>query len=217
LSASLLQTAVLASYSIAGIFPFVKYDDYVLVNGALLKNLEIAAAVNQCREMNGNDDANIHIDVIMMTSKVWTPVEVTNKTAMQMFFIADTLSNYRSTMYDLQKAQFDYTDINFRYLVSPQASLPNPTSNLPFDFNSDDINFLITQGNTDAQNAISQGSGVAWNEYYQVAHDYLVNTFGKNATIQKDAEHDNMVEMLRNAFAEETARWELEQELIIDN
>lgn len=192
----------MASYATPGIFPYVNYNGNTLIAGSELKNLDIAGAVEQCRQLTGGDMSGVAIDIVMFSSKTWS-VDITGFNALRMLLITLSLNTYRSTLYDIQKAQWDYPDINFRYVVSPTGTLP--TSTVPLGYSQSEIQTMINQGIADAKAALSAGVGSTWQEFSQFSADYLNSTFGTGATLDKTQAHEDMVNMLRQAFEEEAA------------
>jgi len=201
LDAATLQTGILASYATAGIFPYVNYNGNTLIDGSSLKSLDIAGAIEQCRRLTNGVMDDVYLDIVMFSSKQWSEINVTDYTALKMLLVTLSLTTYRSTMYDIQKAQWDYPDVNFRYLVAPGTSLP--TSTVPLGYSKAENEAMINQGIADAKSAIALGAGAKWNEYVEFTTEYLTSTFGAGATLDKTPEHAEMVEMLRQAFAEE--------------
>jgi predicted acylesterase/phospholipase RssA len=202
LAYSTLAPITVASYAIPGIFPYYNYQGATFIDGSTMKNLDIAAAVDQCRVLNGNIDSNINIDIIMTTTKSWNLKEpVTNQKSLYLLQLTLEITNFRTTQYDIQKAQWDYPNVNFRYLVSPSSALP--TQDAPFGYSSDQQSAMFSQGESDALNAIQQGEGQAWNSMVDTISAYLNNTFGTGAKLQDDEYHQQLVQTLKTGFQEE--------------
>jgi len=204
LDAATLQTAILASYATPGIFPYVNWNAETLIEGSQLKNLDIAGAIEQCRQLTGGDMTGVALDIVMFSSKDWKGIDVTGYNSLRMLLITLSMNSYRATMYDIQKAQWDYPDVNFRYLVAPSATLPSST--VPLGYSAAESAAMVSQGISDAQAAIAEGAGAKWLEYSGMVSDFLTSTYGTGATLNKTQEHRDMVEMLRKAFAEEAAQ-----------
>lgn len=208
LSASTLQAGVLASYAIAGVFPYVTYDNRLLINGAALKALDVSGAIEQCLDLNGNVQKNVFVDAVLINHKTWKQISVTDYNSLQMLLLTLTATSYKSTVFDLQRAEWDYTQVNFRYIVSPSNSLPK--ADKPLDYSKTQLQDMINQGINDAKSAIGAGAGVYWAEWFTQARTYLNSNWGTDYKLDKSDSHKEMVKMLKKAFAEEAARFAAE-------
>jgi len=141
----------------------------------------------------------------MMTTKSWDTLNVTDYTSLQMLFLTLKITSFRATLYDLQKAQWDYPTINFRYIVFPTGSLPSTVA--PYAFSQSQIDSMIKQGEADAIAAINAGVGAKWNEIVSEASTYIENTFGKGASLPDPVEHAQMVNMIKQAINEEQQKF----------
>ena len=56
--------AVIASASVPGAFPPTKLNDHLFMDGGTAYNTDVQATIDRCREITGNDDSLITIDII---------------------------------------------------------------------------------------------------------------------------------------------------------
>ncbi len=56
---------IFASASVPGIFPSIITSDHMLVDGGVMDNINLRAAIKRCSEIVGDDDSAITVDVIM--------------------------------------------------------------------------------------------------------------------------------------------------------
>ena len=204
MNADAFNAAIRATWATPGIIPYVNYGSQTLVDGSILKNLDIAAGVIQCRAINGKDDSNIFVDTILLHEKTWS-ADVTEHThTIKMLQLTLKLTSQKATMYDIEKAKWDFPNVNFRYTVAPSQKLP--TNSHPYDFTAKEKAFMINLGLSDAARSISAGPGVMWADYSNHVSQYLRSTHGPNAMLKRDEEHAKLVQALKKAFAEELAR-----------
>jgi hypothetical protein len=205
------RAAILATWATPGILPYVNYNSATLIDGSVLKNLDVAAGVEKCRQLTGFKDSAIYVDTILLHEKDWSANVVANKThTLAMIELTLKLTSYRATMYDIQKAQWDYPNINWRYNVYPSGGLPS--NETPYEYSNKDKQSMINLGQSDAAHSVSAGPSAMWYEYSSHVDSYLFSTFGAGATLQDDETHQQMVELLKKAFAEEAARIQAVQE-----
>jgi len=211
IDANSFQAAIKATWATPGILPYVNFGGMTLIDGSILKNLDVAAGVQKCRQLVGNKDSAINVDTILLHEKAWSANVHANKThTLAMLELTLKLTSFRTTMYDIEKSKWDYPNVNWRYHVFPSQNLPGNSA--PYEFNAKDKTAMINLGISDAQKSVAAGPGAMWDEYSSHVSAYLYNSFGAGATLQNGEEHQQMVELLRQAFAEEAANIQASQQ-----
>ena len=150
-----IALAVVASASIPAAFSHTHLDNHVFVDGGVVWNLDLAGAIDRCREVV-DDDSDIIIDTIL-----WSGVHKTTRDEHKSY---NTLSNYiryreitkfYNTLSDYEELKRGYININFRYLVFPESPLPSDL--IPLGFDKKKMNETINIGYEDAKKAIKNG------------------------------------------------------------
>eukprot|EP01016_Furgasonia_blochmanni_P043373 TRINITY_DN587_c0_g1_i6.p3 TRINITY_DN587_c0_g1~~TRINITY_DN587_c0_g1_i6.p3 ORF type:complete len:107 (+),score=22.11 TRINITY_DN587_c0_g1_i6:937-1257(+) len=65
------------------------------------------------------------------------------------------ITSYKNSITELIHASRDHPKVNFRYIIKPSGKLPG-NDMIPLDFNTADIQKMITMGLTDAQDAVKK-------------------------------------------------------------
>mmetsp|Transcript_22933 Transcript_22933/g.19890 ORF Transcript_22933/g.19890 Transcript_22933/m.19890 type:complete len:310 (+) Transcript_22933:37-966(+) len=132
---------VFASNAKAAVFPMQQVNNINLIEGSIMKNLDVASIVAHCRKVTNNDDSKIFVDAVLVTTSEWKELDITGYNTIQMLFVTEAITDYRATMYDIQKAQWEYPNVNFRYLVEPSSPLPSAVK--PYAFSKKQISKMI--------------------------------------------------------------------------
>jgi len=126
---------ILASAAVPGVFPNSEINGTFYMDGGAVDNTNIRGGIERCREIVGDDDASIIIDVIMtnpMTSKTW--MDMGSAKSYTLYMRGDEIGSEYKSYYYLKDAIDAYPDVNWRYLIKPEESLPNyPFIALSFD------------------------------------------------------------------------------------
>ena len=97
--------------------------------------MDIASAVNFCKEMVGGDESKITIDIIMNSGGTFKEKDASKFKTIRMGLRYLEIRNFYRTMDLLLRAKFAYKGVNFRYVIAPTKKLAS--SILPFDFKHD--------------------------------------------------------------------------------
>lgn len=167
LSAEDMLQSVMAAMGISGVFPYIEINESTYFDGSPLKSTDVASVVNQCRALNGGNDSNIVIDIIMLSGKNLSTADIDGLNALQVLVRTLELTSYNNAMIGLVRAKETFPNVQFRYVISP--STPIPGSDMPISFDHDEIVNMINMGNQDAAAAIAAGPGVSFDEYVEFA------------------------------------------------
>lgn len=98
----------------------------------------------------------------------------------------------------IKNAEQSYPDVNIRYVVFPTADLPSAL--IPLDFNTNDINTMIAQGEKDGDAAIAAGAVHS----KQIALEYyeMLQTKGTNGKHYSDYFAERIQELQTSAEVE---------------
>jgi len=166
-----LIEAVMASFAVPGIFPYITIDEIPYIDGGAVLSLDVGSAVSKCREITGGVDENIHIDIIFLSGKNYKPEDASNYTSIKMLMRAIELMSYQSSLAGLVQAQSSYPKVDFRYIIQPKKTLPD--SILPMGFNHGNIKVMLDYGTQDAQAVIKKGAKASFYEALEEAKEYL--------------------------------------------
>jgi len=118
-----VKSAVLSSASIPVVFPVVRIDHQVLVDGGTFTNLDLSEGIIKCREQ-GFPDEKIIVDVIMCFDKVveiepWTMEIKKFKNAFEYYLRKEHLRDFYYYYEDVTRVVQGYPDVVFRHLLTP--------------------------------------------------------------------------------------------------
>jgi len=152
-----IRESAMASSSIPGFLPPIKRNNYQLVDGGVIWNIDIDSAVRRCKEVV-NDEKDIIIDMILCGNyQMKTVDDLANFTAMEHYKRAKEISDFYHGMDDYNSSIVQHPDVSFRYIIAPSEPLSDGGSSLSFDEKTIDRWFEI--GHKDAKNAVELGSG----------------------------------------------------------
>jgi len=154
--------AVMASNGIAGVFPYKNIEGSTYFDGSVLKSLDVASVVHQCRKLTGNDDSKVVIDMILLAGKTLSDADVTKFNSLQVLIRTLEIMSYHDSLIGFIRAQQTYPNVVFRHVIIPSS--PLPSGSLPMSFDHKDIVKMMQMGKNDAIKAVSKGSGVTFRE-----------------------------------------------------
>jgi hypothetical protein len=111
------------SFAYAGFFPPAESMGSDWFDGSTIWDLDIFSAVNKCLETTAPED--VVVDVVMTSAKTLKKVDASGYHSINMLWRFLEVSRYYSAMDGLLRAQFAYPTIDFRYIISPSADLPD--------------------------------------------------------------------------------------------
>ena len=156
-----------ASSSIPAVFPHVTRDEYELVDGGVIWNIDIPSAIRRCKEIV-DDEKDIIVDMILCGNHRIKEVDNLHKySTMQHILRGHEISSFYNGMSDYNSSLILYPDVNFRYLIVPSQSLSD--SFLPLDFDQKTVDKCFEVGQKDAENAVKLGHF----GYAEVSLDYV--------------------------------------------
>jgi len=207
LEADQLVDAVMASYALPGFFPYKVVDNVAYIDGGAVMSADVAAVVSKCREVVGGkiNDANIHIDVILLTGTRYQPKDSTKFNGIQMLLRTIELMSYHSAISGLVQAQDSYPHVDFRYIIQPEKKLPS--SILPISFNHKDIKEMINLGAADAVKQVQLGKSIGAKQILQEAQELFRG--GQVSIKDKEELLDQYLEEFDKLIKEKTQKLEL--------
>jgi len=178
--------AVMASNGIVGVFPYKNIDGSTYFDGSVLKSMDVASVIHQCKKLTGGDESKIVIDMIMLAGKNLPTADVTKFNALQVLIRTLEMMSYHDSLIGFIRAQQSFPKINFRHVIVPSS--PIPSGNLPMSFNHKDIVKMMQLGKDDAIKAVAKGAGVTFRE--AVDHALKVTKRGGFAAESERASND---------------------------
>ena len=157
----LLYKAVAASSAFPAFFQSVEYLNNTYIDGGVLINLDIAGAIEKCKEM-GARESDITLDIVMTDGSCLTDANVSDYNSIQMFRRYLQIANYQKTMVWITQGRANFPSVNFRYIVAPHESISSEW--IPIGFKQKEIQRLIGLGKEDAKRTIDEGEGVRFDK-----------------------------------------------------
>jgi predicted acylesterase/phospholipase RssA len=103
----------------------------LFVSGAVRGPVNVFEAVAQCRKL-GFADADITVDVVYTSASFLLQRDVSKDTTLFVVLRDDNIKKYVAATQDVLYAKLAYTDVNFRYDVSPAFPLQTSTENYDY-------------------------------------------------------------------------------------
>ncbi|CDW73180.1 patatin-like phospholipase family protein [Stylonychia lemnae] len=149
-----LIKGLVATSSVPFVFPGLKIQDTLMIDGGVAWNLDVASAILKCREVV-DSDSKIVLDIIDVDRKLdkvkrlnYTTEQGTIKNIIRYLEI----KKYHHRMNDMIEIETAHPDVKVRYRIIPKYQLDPVYKELTFDENL--IDNLIQQGYDDAIEAI---------------------------------------------------------------
>jgi predicted patatin/cPLA2 family phospholipase len=119
--------AVLASASIPWLFPTIKLDGHVMVDGFTYTNLNLNEAILKCREF-GFEDKDIIADMILchgepLGIKQFGKIESKYMNAYDIWNRKGEFNSYYEHYEDVARVVRGYPEVYFRHMIAPTKSL----------------------------------------------------------------------------------------------
>lgn len=148
-------TAVLASAALPALFPYIKINGDVFVDGGVLLGLDVDGAVERCREIVEHD-ADIIVDVLLCSGASLPKVDQDGDKTLQMLGRFLEIHFYSNALDHLLHAYEDNPEVYFRYVIMPTKTLASEPVTIQFDH--EQIESMIQQGRDDARDRILNGT-----------------------------------------------------------
>jgi len=223
LELDLLLDATMASVAVPGLFPYRMIGDDPYFDGSVIKSLDIASIINQCRFLNGNDDTKIVVDVILASDRKIKELEIENYNALRVLMRTRDLMSFEKGCIALIRAKQLFPQVNFRYIVKPSKAISLP--DLPLNFKHKEIERMIKLGRQDAKTVVGLGEGVSFDEAIKEAKEiygerYIEPQQNKRRRVfyrenRDDGEVDNDTNKETTAFGETIEVRKVEKEEMI--
>ena len=137
-----------------GMFPVVRYSNFVLVDGTVKFGADIISGVTHCQDL-GFEDSEIIVDVIMDTHKTLTKVDASKFNTIQSLMRYQQITGYEGVMKSVTNARHFYPDVNIRHVVQPSEDINSFLQVFPYDFDADEVQDWIALGEKDAKATVS--------------------------------------------------------------
>lgn len=185
---NLKYKATAASSAFPAFFQSVEYKNMTLIDGGVLINLDIAGAIERCKEIVSRD-SDITIDIVMCSGDVLSDVDPSEFNAIQMMRRYIQISNFQKTMVWITQGIANFPQVKFRYIVAPKG--PISSEWVPIGFKPKEIRSLIDLGITDAKETVKLGEGVMFNHI----HNFWSQSM--NSTVQNENFDEYMAKILK--------------------
>lgn len=152
-----IPSKIIASASMPFAFPHMHIGEKTYVDGGSVWNVDYASGINRCLS-EGYKEKNIIVDIILCTGAQSEEKEGESSSSkrdyntIQNYLRMRDIQSYYTSMSDLDEVKRGYKDVNFRYLVVPDA--PLPSGYIPLGFKRESITEMIRIGYEDAKKVI---------------------------------------------------------------
>ena len=130
-----LPKYIVASAAVPGIYPYSIEDNKVLVDGGTIDNINVVGGIDRCREIVGDDDNSIIVDVMMtnsLTKHTW--MNLSDAKSYTLYMRGSELTTEARGYWYITEAMKNYPNVQWRYFIMPKEALPNyPVIALSFD------------------------------------------------------------------------------------
>ncbi len=164
--------AARGSGAIPGIFEPIEFKNMSLIDGGVVRLLDVGGAINRCKE-TAEKDEEITIDIIMCNGNRLDEVDPSDYNSISNYLRFKEIKNYRESMRWVEDAMTNFPRINFRYSMVPKQALDNEW--VPINFSHDHNEQLIQKGMEDARELIKEGPSKAFAEAKQYLSEIPVN------------------------------------------
>ena len=126
---------IVASSAVPGIFPTSVINGSMFIDGGTNDNLNIKGGIERCREIVGDNDEDIIIDVLMTNAlKKSTWMDMSEAKTYTAYSRGNEISSEGQSYWYVHDVLKAYPNVNWRYFVVPKEALPNyPVIALSFD------------------------------------------------------------------------------------
>lgn len=151
-------------------FPTVKNldDGHSYFDGGVAHNVDIATAVNHCKDLMGGDESKVTIDIYLNGGGTFRDADVSKYNSLKQGLRYLEIRSFYSSMDMVIRAKDSYKNVNFRYLIAPTSKLE--TGIIPFNFDHEEIEHNIAKGVADAKQVMELGEGKSFDSimgYYK--------------------------------------------------
>ncbi len=153
---------IMASAAYPVIFPNIKMNDKIFMDGGVKALVDIPAGINKCLDM-GFTHNQIYLDVILSNSINISIYDKEKYSPIQILSRVLELHNHEKTFRDIQDAIVFYENINWRYLIKPNKLLP--WNDNPYDFSLKEIDEMINNGIENGKEVVNKDEGFYFKEF----------------------------------------------------
>lgn len=157
-----LPLRVVSSASIPFIFPHRHIGNNTFMDGGTVWNTNMDSAIDRCREIVGNDDESIIVDIIVCNSNKIAGANDTSNTIGNFLRYRD-IKYYNQHMRDLFEFRQAYPKVSFRYFFQPSESLA--WGPYEMEFTPDVLGPMIEVGKKDAATILGLGEGASFKKF----------------------------------------------------
>lgn len=131
--------AVVGSSAIPFAFPSMSIDGKTYIDGGCIWNLDVAGAINRCKEIV-DDDADIIVDIILCSSiQLGSPGDLKKYKALDHYMRAKEIYEWQDYMQDIERNLEMFKNVEFRYVLAPSETLS--VSPIPLDFSKKHLDY----------------------------------------------------------------------------
>ncbi|CAI2372707.1 unnamed protein product [Moneuplotes crassus] len=164
--------ATRGSAAIPGAFPPVEFRNMTLYDGGVAMMLDVAGAVDRCKE-TADVDEEITIDIVMCNGNTINKEDTSEYNSISNYLRFKEIRKYRESMRWIADALTNFPRVNFRYLVVPNKPLDNEW--VPINFSEEHNERLMQRGIEDAKEVIREGPKKLYSEVEKYLSDVPTN------------------------------------------
>jgi len=162
-----LLTAITCSACPPWYFPPTNFLGSTWVDGGVVINLDVFAAVNRCLDVV-SDQSQIVVDLIYDSTNYTIPAE-TNMTTFDVFRRVKEVKDYDGQMWFYYNAITAWPKVNYRYIIFPSQAMPGGPG-VPLDFNQTVLVNEVALGKSDTLNVLNSkvdGKTILMQRYHE--------------------------------------------------
>ena len=140
-----------ASVSFSGISPAIEYEEQIYFSGNTVYENDVLSVINHCESL-GYKEEDIVIDTILSGEREVGPFNSEKANAFSVLKRSSEVFKYYQHMHGIMRAKDGHRNVNFRYVVGPDISLPSKV--IPLNYSVRETQTLMDLGERDAERTI---------------------------------------------------------------
>lgn len=148
LSVKTMETAVAASAAKGGIFPYVRYGDFKLIDGTIKFSVDIQGGLNYCSSIGYKDEAMV-VDIVLSNSAKLPVIDPESYNSIQNLMRFFSIQSYNGVFLAIEDAKLAHPKVAVRHLIYPSEAIPD--SLFPYDYSQSALLAMLNLGIKDGK------------------------------------------------------------------
>ena len=146
-----LMRMLIASISFSGISPAKEHGAGIYISGNAVYENDVLSVINHCESL-GYAEEDIVIDTILSGPTQLPDFDGSDANAFTVLKRSAAVYKYYQHMHGIMRAKDGHRNVNFRYVVGPDISLPSKV--IPLNYSVRETQTLMDLGERDAERTI---------------------------------------------------------------